>query len=61
MASIEEIKDIRLKKVEILEKAGIYPYPSQVEKSHTIFEVKENFKKLEEAAQTVTVVGQVIS
>jgi lysyl-tRNA synthetase class 2 len=61
MASIEEIKDIRLKKVEILEKAGIYPYPSKVEKSHTIFEVKENFKKLEEVAQNVTIVGRVMS
>lgn len=61
MASIEEIKDIRQKKAEILEKVGIYPYPSKVEKSHTIFEVKEQFKVLEYSAQTVTVVGRIMS
>lgn len=61
MASIEEIKSIRQNKVEILEKAGIYPYPSKVEKTHTIFEVKEQFKDLESNAQSVTIVGRIMS
>jgi lysyl-tRNA synthetase, class II len=61
MASIEEIKDIRLKKIEILEKVGIYSYPSKVEKSHTIFEVKEQFKVLESSAQMITIVGRIMS
>lgn len=61
MASIEEIKNIRQDKINILEKVGIYPYPSKIEKSHTIFEVRENFKKLESAAQTITIVGRIMS
>jgi len=61
MASIEEIREVRQKKAEILQSIGIYPYPSKVERSHTVFEVKENFKKLEEAAQTITIVGRIMS
>jgi len=61
MASIEEIKEIREKKIELLEKAGIYPYPSKVEKTHTIFQVKESFKDLESSASEITVVGRIMS
>jgi lysyl-tRNA synthetase, class II len=61
VASIEEIKNIRQDKINILEKVGIYPYPSKIEKSHTIFEVRENFKKLESDNQVVTIVGRIMS
>lgn len=43
---IEDIKKVRLEKLEALEKLGINPFPSQTRRTHTNKEVIDNFNKL---------------
>jgi len=57
MASMEEIREARLAKLGLLEKNNIDPYPARLERSHSIFDLKQNFENLKEA----TIVGRVMS
>ena len=61
MASVEEIRQARLGKVDILEKQGINPYPARVERSHSIFDLRENFVDLEKQGADISIVGRVMS
>jgi lysyl-tRNA synthetase class II len=47
MASIEELKSARLKKLEILKNSGIDPYPSRVPRDFDVSYVRTNFSDLE--------------
>jgi lysyl-tRNA synthetase, class II len=57
MASLEEIRKIRLEKRKRLEEGGMNPYPADIDFSHTLQEISENFKDGEE----VSLVGRVMS
>jgi len=57
MASLEEIKKIRLEKKKKLEDKGINPYPAKVIFENTLKEVVANFKE----GQETKVVGRVMS
>jgi len=61
MASIEEIRGARLTKLATLEEKGINPYPARVTRSHSLFDLKKGFEKLEKEGATVSVVGRVMS
>ncbi len=52
-------RDVRLKRLSSLEANGLDPYPSEVERSHTLAEVLGNFDDLLKSQQLVTVVGRV--
>ena len=45
MATIDELRKIRLKKLEAIEKAGFLAYPIQTKRTHKIYEVLEDFNK----------------
>ena len=45
MASLNEIKQSRLEKIENLKKTGMNPYSFDVKRDHTLEEVVENFEK----------------
>jgi lysyl-tRNA synthetase class 2 len=57
MATLKELRDERLRKLEELKKLGINPYPAKSERSHTVQAVVDGFAELEN--QTVTVVGRI--
>jgi lysyl-tRNA synthetase class 2 len=61
MASIEEIRNVRLQKIEILKKYGKNPFPSKSHKTHTIKECLDNFDYLESQKKRVTLAGRVMS
>lgn len=61
MASLEEIRDVRLKKIELLKEAGKDPYPSHTNRTHTIAEALADFEALESAQEVVTLSGRVMS
>ncbi|NCS99068.1 lysine--tRNA ligase [Candidatus Parcubacteria bacterium] len=61
MASIEELKKVRTEKLEQIKKAGINPYPSSVERTHTISDLDTDFEGLVEARQPITIVGRIMS
>jgi lysyl-tRNA synthetase, class II len=61
MASLDEIKQARLAKLEILKSKGIDPYPAKVPKDFPVDFLKKNFSKLEEKKEAVSVAGRVMA
>ena len=58
MATLEEFRNIRIDKLNQLEKLGINPYPPKAERTHTNKEILKNFPELE--GKVVTVVGRIM-
>lgn len=46
MASIDELRKVRIEKLKKLEHAGLLAYPAKTKRTHRIADVLENFKKL---------------
>jgi lysyl-tRNA synthetase, class II len=62
MASIEELRDMRLKKIELLKEAGMNSYPDFVPRDYSIKEVKDSFEKLVPISEekNISITGRVI-
>lgn len=62
MASITELRDTRIKKIELLKEAGMDPYPPFVPRDFSIKEVKDSFDKLVLSSLTknISIAGRVI-
>jgi len=61
MASLEEIRTERLRKLELLKKEGMNPYPSSVPRDHALSEVKWRFAELEAPKKPLALVGRVMA
>lgn len=61
MASIEELRAERLKKLQALESVGKTGYPSASRRTHELSDVVRNFTKLSEEGTQVIVSGRVMS
>lgn len=61
MASLDEIKEGRLKKLEKLKQLGIDPYPAKTERNFEIRELIKNFEKLQNEKSPITIVGRVMA
>jgi len=61
MASLEEIRDVRLEKLKILKDAGIDPYPAGSRRTHTVAAALGDFEELAEKKEVVTLAGRVMS
>ena len=59
MATLQDYRDERLKKLETLKELGFNPYPAHTERTHKIREVVDKFDELE--GQKITVVGRIVS
>lgn len=59
MATLKELRDERLRKLEDLKKLGVNPYPAQAERTHTLLAVTEQFANLE--GKEVSVVGRIVN
>ena len=59
MATMQELRDERLRKLNELKKLGVQLYPARASRTHTIAEVLSDFDELEN--QTVTVVGRIVA
>ncbi len=57
MATLQELRNERLRKLEELKKIGINPYPAHADRSHTLEQIKDNFESLSD--QEVKVVGRI--
>jgi lysyl-tRNA synthetase, class II len=62
MASIEELRDTRIKKIELLKEGGMNPYPSSIFCEYSLNEIKINFDKLEDPSKEkyISTVGRVM-
>lgn len=60
MSGLDEVRALRVKKLEILRAKGINPYPAKVVRTHEIAAVLSNFANLSEKAEKVSIVGRVM-
>lgn len=58
---INELRAVRLKKLEAIEKAGILAYPSETKRTHKIVKALEDFTKLSKQAKEIILVGRIKS
>ncbi|OIO47138.1 MAG: lysine--tRNA ligase [Parcubacteria group bacterium CG1_02_39_15] len=61
MATVDELRKIRLKKLEAIERAGLLVYPSKIKRTHAILEALENFDSLSQGQKEVVLVGRIRS
>ncbi len=59
MATLKELRDERLRKLEELKQLGVNPYPAQAKRTHDNVQVHADFLDLE--GKDVTVVGRIVS
>lgn len=59
MATLKELRDERLRKLEELKQLGINPYPASTKRTHSLGYIREHFDEMN--GQTVSVVGRVKS
>ena len=59
MATMKELRDERLRKLDELRALGVNAYPAEAVRTHTIADITAKFDELEN--QTVTVVGRIVT
>ncbi len=59
MASFEELRQTRIRKLESLTQAGKYPYPARVKKTHSAKEVHDFFDSLASAVEPIFLAGRI--
>jgi lysyl-tRNA synthetase, class II len=61
MASLEEIKASRLKKLEILKSFGMDPYPSKVPRDMCLFDGKGKFEEYSKENKSISLAGRIMA
>ncbi|MDQ3014535.1 MAG: lysine--tRNA ligase [bacterium] len=61
MASLEEIRQTRLEKLEKLKQEGMDPYPAESHHTHTVADLIYKFETLSQEQKEVTISGRVMS
>ncbi len=61
MASLEEIRKGRLKKLERLQKAGVNPYPAKVPRDCDIAQFRRDFEENEKIGKELSLAGRIMA
>ncbi len=61
MASLDELKAIRIQKLELLKKAGMNPFPSKVPRSFCLGDAKAQFEVYEKSQEQVSLTGRIMA
>ncbi len=61
MSNVNEIRDVRLAKLEKLKQLGINPYPAKVPKDFPLDFLKKNFQKISEEGDNISIAGRVMA
>ncbi len=61
MASLEEIRIARLKKLQKLQKAGVNPYPAKTDRNFEIGKLTKEFEKLRKENKPITIAGRIMA
>ena len=59
--SLEEIKNVRLEKLQKIQEKGDNPYPAGTGKTHTVKKAVEEFDTLSSSSEKVSLVGRILS
>jgi lysyl-tRNA synthetase class 2 len=61
MASLGELRDIRIKKLDILRAFGMDPYPAKVPRTFCLRDARKNFAEFEKGQKEVSLCGRVMA
>lgn len=61
MASLNELREVRVEKLKKLEAAGMNPFPASVPRTHTLESIVREFSALEASGETVSATGRILS
>lgn len=61
MATIDELKKVRLQKLKAIRDAGLLAYPATTKRTHTIFEALKDFSKLSKSGKEVILAGRIMA
>jgi lysyl-tRNA synthetase class 2 len=61
MSTINELRKIRIKRLEAIKSAGILPFPEKTKRTHKISESLKDFKKLSRSEKEIILVGRIKS
>ena len=61
MATVDEIRKNRLKKLKAIEGAGLLVYPAETKRTHKCFQALEEFFKLSRVKKEIILVGRIMS
>ena len=61
MANIEELRDTRIKKLNILKDAGMDPYPARVVRDLSLLDLRSQFETYVEKGEAQSVVGRIMA
>jgi lysyl-tRNA synthetase class 2 len=61
MASLEELRQNRLEKLELLKKNGINPYPAETHRDFSLIELAQQFEAKEKENKDISIAGRVMS
>ena len=61
MSSIDEIREVRIKKLELLKEKGINPYPAVSNRELSLKEASDSFSELEKSGESKWVAGRIMS
>ena len=61
MATIDEIRKTRFKKLKAIESAGFLAYPSQTKRTHTCGEALKEFSKLSRSKKEIVLTGRIMT
>ncbi len=61
MSALDEIRTIRLNKIELLKKAGMEAYPAKVLRDFSLNEARSNFASIEVSKKVVSLAGRIMA
>ncbi len=61
MSAIDEIREVRIKKLELLKQKGMDPYPARIARDMSLLEFKKDFTTLESSAKTLSLSGRILA
>src|SRR3989344_6002056 len=61
MSTIDELKKVRLQKLNTIKKVTGLAYPATTKRTHTVAEALDNFTKLSESKKEVVLVGRIMA
>lgn len=61
MASLNELRDVRMEKLNKLREEGMDAYPASVPRTHSLKEIVSNFAGLEKTGETISIAGRITS
>lgn len=61
MASLEELRSVRIEKMNKIKAAGMDPYPADITREYTLGAVVEHFSELESSAKTTSIAGRIVA